>query len=70
MFSLLTLKRTSAGWKALNEFIATNSLETKQMRSTKNYFNIFIEIMLAFLLYLLLEHFKPESYCFEGNNRI
>ena len=45
-------------------------LETKQVISTKISFDIFIETMLAFLLHLLIEKVKPESYCFERNNRI
>ena len=40
------------------------------MRSTKISFDIFIEIMFAFLLHLLIKKFKTESYCFERNNRI
>ena len=40
------------------------------MRSTKINFDIFIEIMFTFLLHLLIENFKPESYCFERNNGI
>ena len=31
------------------------------MRSIKFSFDIFIEIMFAFLLHLLIENFKPES---------
>ena len=31
-------------------------------------FDVFIE-KLGFLLHLLIENFKPESYCFERNNR-
>ena len=45
-------------------------LETKQVRSTKFSFDIFIEVMFAFLLHFLIDNFKPEIYCFEGNNRI
>ena len=48
-------------------------LKTKQVRSTKFSFYIFIETMFDFLLHLLhllIENFKPESYCFERNNRI
>ena len=44
--------------------------ETNQVRSTKIYFDIFIETMFAFLHHLLIENFKPESYCFERNSRI
>ena len=44
--------------------------ETKQVRSIKIFFDIFIETMFAFLLHLLVENFKPENYCFERNNKI
>ena len=44
--------------------------ETKQVRSTKIPFDIFIETVFAFLLHLLIENVKPESYCFERNNGI
>ena len=44
--------------------------ETKQVRSTKFSFDIFIEIVFAFLLHLLIGNFKPESYCSERNNWI
>ena len=44
--------------------------ETNQVRSTKIYFDIFIETMFAFLHHLLIENFKPERYCFEINSRI
>ena len=40
-------------------------LETKQVRSPKIYFDIFIEIMFGFLLHLLIENFKQDSYGFE-----
>ena len=35
------------------------------MRSTKISFDIFIEIIFAFLVHLLIENFKQETYCFE-----
>ena len=35
------------------------------MRSTKISFDIFIEIIFAFLVHLLIENFKEETYCFE-----
>ena len=53
----------SAGWEAKGG-------ETKQVKSTKISFDIFNEIVFAFLLHLLIEGFKLESYCFERNNRI
>ena len=49
---------------------ASKSLYWKQVRSTKFSFDIFLEIMFVFLLYLLIENFKPKSYCFERNNWI
>ena len=53
----------SAGWEA-------KTRETKQVRLTQISFDIFNETVLAFLLHLLIENFKSESYCFERNNRI
>ena len=53
----------STGWEAKGG-------ETKQVRSTKISFDIFNETVFAFLLNLLIENFKSESYCLERNNRI
>ena len=52
----------------LNEFSASKSLywKTKQVRSTKFSFDIFVEIMFVLLLHLLIENFKPEICCQNG----
>ena len=36
-------------------------METKQLRSAKSSFDIFIETMFAVLLHLVIENFKQES---------
>ena len=41
-----------------------------QVRSTKIFFDIFIEIVFTFLPHSLLENFKQESYGFERNIEI
>ena len=60
---IVDFDKLSAGWEAKGG-------ETKQVRSTKISFDIFIETVFTFLLHLLIENFKPEGYCFERNNRI
>ena len=60
---IIDFEQVNAGWE-------TRGGETKQERSTKISFDIFIETMFAFFLHLLIENFKPKSYCFERNNRI
>ena len=62
-------EQVSAGWEAKGRInyripfkcFKINLLQTKQVRQTKISFDIFIEIMFAFLIYLLIENFKPES---------
>ena len=60
---IVDFEQVNAGWEAKGG-------ETKQVRSTKISFDIFNETMFAFLLHLLIENFKPESYCFKRKNRI
>ena len=60
---IVDLEQISAGWEAKGG-------ETKQVRSTKKIFDIFIKTRFAFLLPLLIENFKPENYCFEINKGI
>ena len=55
--------QVSADWEAKGG-------ETKQVRSTKIYFNIFNETVFVFLFHLLIENFKSERCCFERNNWI
>ena len=55
--------QVSAAWEAKGG-------KTKQVRSTKKFFDTFNETVLAFLLHLFIENFESESYCFERNNRI
>ena len=45
----------------MNSVLQNLFIENNQMRSTKFYFDIFIEIMFVLLLYLLIENFKLES---------
>ena len=45
----------------MNSVLQNHFIENNQMRSTKFYFDIFIEIMFVLLLYLLIENFKLES---------
>ena len=66
----LFLKSFKAFSVSLNECFKITLLETKQVRSIKTSFDIFIQIRFAFLLHLRIENFKPESYFFERNNRI
>ena len=77
---IVDFEQVSFDWEAkgeidyrihLNEFSVSKSLYWKQSKwDQQNFFYIFMEIMFAFLLHLLIENFKPESYCLERNNRI
>ena len=49
----------------MNSVLQNHFIGNKASEINKNLFCIFIEIMFAFLLHLLIEKFKPESYCFE-----
>ena len=60
---IVDFEQVSGDWEA-------NGVKTKQVRSIKNYFDIFIETMFAFLFHFITENYKPQSYCFERNNKI
>ena len=60
---IVDFEQVSGDWEA-------NGVKTKQVRSIKNYFDIFIETMFAFLFHFITENYKSQSYCFERNNKI
>ena len=52
-------------------YLIKQGTSLNDLKSSRNYSDIFIAIMwFALLLHLLIEHFKSESYCFERNNRM
>ena len=52
-------------------YLIKQGTSLNDLKSSRNYSDIFIAIMwFALLLHLLIENFKSESYCFERNNRM